>query len=427
MVSSSGNSFVVLKNLNDTILEGSIVEVVSSSTNPDVNIVLGIGLNQRKFVNESGVVFSVTGTKQKIDSCFERVQEPTIPTQMSRTRVIREQGEPGERGPIGPIGPQGPVGPQGPQGPQGELGAQGPQGDIGPAGVSGHDGVGVKKVESLDQSNILIHLTDGTVFSSDLPKGPPGFNGMPGEKGETGEQGEKGDRGPVGPEGSVGAVGPKGEKGSKGDKGSSGKDGVDGKDGVQGERGPRGENGTKGTKGPKGDSGKQGIQGPVGSAGPKGSKGEEGKRGPKGEIGKRGTEGKSGVVRARFPLKYDEKKQELTFDAKSLERVLNVNNFDPMAVNNLMTAIGGGGAVAILHDGRRLLNSVGDVNITRGLDVTRKGGNVELHLDTDVSFAFVGTTLSGQKNEDQLGTGDFWFNSTLGKLFFRIDESWVEV
>ena len=76
MVSSSGNSFVVLKNLNDTILEGSIVEGVSNSINPDVNIVLGIGLNQRKFVNESGVVFSVTGTNQKIASCFERVQFP---------------------------------------------------------------------------------------------------------------------------------------------------------------------------------------------------------------------------------------------------------------------------------------------------------------------------------------------------------------
>ena len=402
MVSSSGNSFVVLRNLNDTILEGSIVEAVSSSTNPDVNIVLGIGLNQRKFVNESGVVFSVTGTNQKIASCFERVQEPTIPTQMTRTKVIREQGEPGERGSRGPVGPQGSVGPQGPQG---ELGAQGPQGDIGPAGVSGHDGVGVKKVESLDQSNILI----------------------PGEKGETGEQGEKGDRGPVGPKGSVGVAGPKGEKGPKGDKGSSGKDGVDGKDGTQGEVGPRGEKGTKGTKGPKGDSGKQGIPGTVGSIGPKGPQGEEGKRGPKGEIGKRGTEGKSGVVRARFPLKYDEKKQELTFDAKSLERVLNVNNFDPMAVNNLMTAIGGGGAVGIRHDGRMIIKSVSDINVTRGLEILPKGKNVELQLDTDVSFAFVGTTMGGQKNEDQLGTGDFWFNSTIGKLFFRIDESWVEV
>jgi hypothetical protein len=421
MVSSSGNSFVVLKNLNDTILEGSIVEAVSSSTNPDVNIVLGIGLNQKKFVNESGVVFSVTGTNQKITSCFERVQEPTIPTQMTRTKVIREQGEPGERGPMGPVGPQGPIGPQGQPG---ELGPQGPQGDVGPVGSSGKDGISVKKVESLDQSNILIHLTDDTVFSAELPKGPPGFNGMPGARGVTGEQGERGDLGPAGPEGSVGVAGPKGEKGAKGDKGSSGKDGVDGKDGVQGERGPRGE---KGTKGPKGDSGKQGIPGTVGSIGPKGPKGEEGKRGPKGELGKRGTEGKSGVVRARFPLKYDEKKQELTFDAKSLERVLSVNNFDPMTVNNLLTAIGGGGAVGIRHDGRMVIKSVSDIDFTRGLEIVPKGKNVELQLDTDISFAFVGTTLSGQKNEGQLGTGDFWFNSTLGKLFFRIDESWVEV
>ena len=34
---SSVNSFVVLKNLNDTVLEGSIVETVSASTNSDIN------------------------------------------------------------------------------------------------------------------------------------------------------------------------------------------------------------------------------------------------------------------------------------------------------------------------------------------------------------------------------------------------------
>ena len=124
---------------------------------------------------------------------------------------------------------------------------------------------------------------------------------------------------------------------------------------------------------------------------------------------------------------YDEKKQELTFDAKSLERVLSVNNFDPMAVNNLLTAIGGGGAVGIRHDGRMVIKSVSDINFTRGLEILPKGKNVELQLDTDISFAFAGTTLSGERNEAEVGTGDFWFNTTIGRLFFRIDDSWVEV
>ena len=247
------------------------------------------------------------------------------------------------------------------------------------------------------------------------------MQGQPGERGEVGEKGEPGERGEQGAQGPKGDVGPRGEKGLQGQNGKNGLDGSDGKPGERGERG------LKGPKGPKGDSGKEGIPGPVGPVGPQGSKGDEGKRGPKGESGKRGSEGKSGVVKARFPLKYDEKKQELTFDAKSLERVLNVNQFDPMAVNNLLTAIGGGGAVAILHNGRRLLNSVGDVNITRGLDVTRTGGNVDLELDDDVPFSFVGTTMNGQKNESELGTGDFWFNTTLGGLFLRVDANWVEV
>tara|TARA_R100001510_G_C7631580_1_gene190324 strand:- start:160 stop:1428 length:1269 start_codon:yes stop_codon:yes gene_type:complete len=419
---SSGNSFVVLKNLNDTVLEGSIVETVSTSVKPDVNVVLGIGLNQRKFVTESGVVVSVTGTKQKIDSYFEPVED--IIPKPKYTRVINEQVKVGKRGPIGQRGPQGLQGPVGPQGPQGDIGPQGVKGDDGAVGSPGENGVGVKSVESLDQSTILIHLTDGTVFSAELPKGPPGFNGMqgqPGERGEVGEKGEPGERGEQGAQGPKGDVGPRGEKGLQGQNGKNGLDGSDGKPGERGERG------LKGPKGPKGDSGKEGIPGPVGPVGPQGSKGDEGKRGPKGESGKRGSEGKSGVVKARFPLKYDEKKQELTFDAKSLERVLNVNQFDPMAVNNLLTAIGGGGAVAILHNGRRLLNSVGDVNITRGLDVTRTGGNVDLELDDDVPFSFVGTTMNGQKNESELGTGDFWFNTTLGGLFLRVDANWVEV
>ena len=140
-----------------------------------------------------------------------------------------------------------------------------------------------------------------------------------------------------------------------------------------------------------------------------------------------GKAGSSGVVRARFPLKYDDEKQELSFDSKSLEKVLSIPNVDPMAINNLLTAIGGGGAVGIKHDGRYLLKSVNDIYVNRGLDATRRGKDINLQLDDDVPFSFSGTTLTGQKNESELGTGDFWFNTTLGKLFFRIDASWVEV
>mgnify|MGYP003629773907 CR=1 FL=1 len=427
---SSGNSFVVLKTLNDTILEGSIVEPVSVGSTPDINIVLGIGLNEKKFVTDTGLVFSVTGTSHKIESCFEQITKKLIP-QVGQRTLVREQGKRGPVGEQGQQGQQGSVGPVGLQGVPGELGPQGPVGERGfkgSRGNTGENGVGVKSVESLDQKTILIHLTDRSVFSADLPKGPPGFNGIQGEQGVTGSVGERGENGKVGPQGEKGDSGDRGPIGKAGVKGKAG---TDGKDGAVGEAGPRGEKGTKGTKGPKGDSGKQGVPGPVGSVGPKGAQGPEGNQGQKGAIGKRGTEGKSGVVRARFPLKYDEKKQELTFDAKSLERVLSVNNFDPMAVNNLLTAIGGGGAVGIRHDGSMIIKSVSDINITRGLEILPKGKNVELQLDTEVPFSFAGITTSDKRNHPLIGTGDFWFdtsdNAGGGKLYFRVDDNWVEV
>lgn len=427
---SSVNSFVVLKTLNDTILEGSIVEPVSIGSTPDINIVLGIGLNEKKFVTEDGLVFSVTGTSQKIDSCFEKIAEKLIPQVEQRT-LIREQGKRGPVGEQGQRGPAGPAGPVGLQGVPGELGPQGPMGERGPKGKrgdTGASGLGVKSVESLDQKTILIHLTDGSVFSADLPKGPPGFNGIQGEQGVTGSVGERGEKGDAGPQGKQGE---RGDRGPIGKAGAKGNDGNDGKDGVVGEAGPRGPKGEKGTKGPKGDSGKQGVPGPAGPAGSKGVQGPEGKRGPKGDSGKRGTEGKSGVVRARFPLKYDEKKQELTFDAKSLERVLSVNNFDPMAVNNLLTAIGGGGAVGLRHNGAMIIKSVSDIDVTRGLEVFRKGKNVELQLDNEVPFSFAGTTTSDKRNHPLIGTGDYWFNTSDdasgGRLYFRVDDNWVEV
>jgi hypothetical protein len=98
-----------------------------------------------------------------------------------------------------------------------------------------------------------------------------------------------------------------------------------------------------------------------------------------------------------------------------------------MSVNNLLTAIGGGGAVGIGHDDKMLIKSVSDINVTRGLDAIRLGKNVELKLDTDIPFSFAGTTLVGENNEGSVGTGDYWFNTTLGRLFFRIDDNWVEV
>ena len=100
-----------------------------------------------------------------------------------------------------------------------------------------------------------------------------------------------------------------------------------------------------------------------------------------------GTEGKSVLFERDFHSSMMRRNKNL-LDAKSLERVLSVNNFDPMAVNNLLTAIGGGGAVGLRHNGSMIIKSVSDIDVTRGLEILPKGKNVELQLDTEVPFSF---------------------------------------
>lgn len=60
-----------------------------------------------------------------------------------------------------------------------------------------------------------------------------------------------------------------------------------------------------------------------------------------------------------------------------------------------------------------------------------KGKNVELQLDTEVPFSFAGITTSDKRNHPLIGTGDYWFNTSDdasgGRLYFRVDDNWVEV
>lgn len=382
-------SYIILKTVHNDLQEGTVVERVVDSVSADYNVILGVGIDSVNIISENGNVFKLSGSSHKISSIIEPLT--TNKETIVSSPVVSIQEVRGVDGARGKRGLPGSAGPQGLQGPQGEIGPQGPRGDkgeLGESGSSGVSGVGVEFVENLDQDTMLVRLTDSTVFEVKLPKGSPGLNGV---------------------RGVAGVVGP------AGDQGESGAPGKDGRDGSPGTDGAPGKDGKPGKTGKIGSQGKQGDRGPVGKKGQPGVGGVDGKA------------GSSGVVRARFPLKYDDEKQELSFDSKSLEKVLSIPNVDPMAINNLLTAIGGGGAVGIKHGGRYLLKSVNDIYVNRGLDATRRGKDINLQLDDDVPFSFSGTTLTGQKNESELGTGDFWFNTTLGKLFFRIDASWVEV
>lgn len=415
-------SYIILKTVHNDLQEGTVVERVVDSVSADYNVILGVGIDSVNIISENGNVFKLSGSSHKISSIIEPLTTNKETIVSSPVVSIQEV-----RGVDGARGKRGLPGSAGPQGPQGEIGPQGPRGDRGELGESGSDGVsgvGVEFVENLDQDTMLVRLTDSTVFEVKLPKGSPGLNGVRGVAGIVGPTGEQGEAGVPGKDGGDGAPGNDGKPGEQGVRGS---DGTPGKNGKAGAPGNDGKDGAPGNDGSPGKAGKAGKAGKIGPKGEQGDRGPVGKRGQSGVDGVDGKDGSSGVVRARFPLKYDDEKQELSFDSKSLEKVLSIPNVDPMAINNLLTAIGGGGAVGIKHDGRMLIKSVSDIHVKRGLDAIRRGKNVDLELDNDVPFSFSGTTLVGQKNESELGTGDFWFNTTLGKLFFRIDASWIEV
>tara|TARA_R110000824_G_scaffold167977_3_gene345052 strand:- start:149 stop:1426 length:1278 start_codon:yes stop_codon:yes gene_type:complete len=418
-------SYIILKTVHNDLQEGTVVERVVDSVSADYNVILGVGIDSVNIISENGNVFKLSGSSHKISSIIEPLT--TNKETIVSSPVVSIQEVRGVDGARGKRGLPGSAGPQGLQGPQGEIGPQGPRGDkgeLGESGSSGVSGVGVEFVENLDQDTMLVRLTDSTVFEVKLPKGSPGLNGVRGVAGVVGPAGDQGESGAPGKDGRDGAPGKDGKPGEQGVRGS---DGTPGKKGKAGAPGKDGRDGSPGTDGAPGKDGKPGKTGKIGSQGKQGDRGPVGKKGQPGVGGVDGKAGSSGVVRARFPLKYDDEKQELSFDSKSLEKVLSIPNVDPMAINNLLTAIGGGGAVGIKHGGRYLLKSVNDIYVNRGLDATRRGKDINLQLDDDVPFSFSGTTLTGQKNESELGTGDFWFNTTLGKLFFRIDASWVEV
>jgi hypothetical protein len=138
----------------------------------------------------------------------------------------------------------------------GDNGNQGDKGDKGDTGVAG---VGVKSVGIDDNGNLIITLTDDTVYN--LGK-VTGENGEKGDRGETGDKGDKGDKGDAGSDGADGvgvkdaAVDENGNliitltdgtvynlgnvTGAKGDKGDAGKDGQDGQNGSNGSNGLNG-------------------------------------------------------------------------------------------------------------------------------------------------------------------------------------------
>ena len=88
---------------------------------------------------------------------------------MATVKKIR--GPAGEKGAQGDAGIQGPQGPEGNTGPRGPKGEKGVQGKMGPAGAKGADGdgVGIARVEQDIDAAIVVHLTDGSFYTIEMP------------------------------------------------------------------------------------------------------------------------------------------------------------------------------------------------------------------------------------------------------------------
>ena len=203
-----------------------------------------------------------------------------------------------------------------------------------------------------------------------------------------------------------------------------------------GEQGPAGAQGGLGPKGPKGDVGPQGSKGDKGSQGSVGGPGPEGKPGPKGDLGlkgkpgPKGDRGESGVISAKYPLVYDSNGNELSFDVKQLEELLNrfsnlgpgQNGPDYAAMTDWLAA--GGGAVAIIdgNTDEKVITSLGDFRIEGdGVSLNRIGKTVTMTISGAATTVVSDTAPSGT-----YVTGDKWIESDTGTLFTRYQAFWVE-
>lgn len=82
-----------------------------------------------------------------------------------------KDGKAGATGPKGERGPKGDTGPAGKQGPKGNDGKQGKPGKDGADGQDGADGVGIERIEQDVDDAIVVHMTDGTIYTIEMPWG----------------------------------------------------------------------------------------------------------------------------------------------------------------------------------------------------------------------------------------------------------------
>jgi len=350
---SIGQKIVLKRNIanlkKDTIFECVSPQWYSSSYN------IGSGTNSLFVKEESGDVICFKVDNSNLNEYFQPIFE-------QKNKPIRKEvkSPPKQTTLIESIA--------GPQGPQGLPGVQGMRGEKGEQGEPGRNGI-------------------------DGKHGPQGEAGPAGKDGQIGPRGE---RGPIGPQGPKGEQGQQGLEGPQGEQGTIGPQGKEGKEGKQGLQGPKGDIGSKGDQGeigpagPIGPQGQQGKQGPIGPQGPQGEQGPIGPQGLQGPKGDQGPSGSDGIANAVYPLKYDEKKKELSFDIKFVNDKLAAIPVNPMTIDPLHNS--GGSGLGVKRNGSVVLRTgVAFIDFGNNLTVTRSGSNVRVDATTGSSITTKGS------------------------------------
>jgi hypothetical protein len=94
-----------------------------------------------------------------------------IRKEIAESRAVGKAGNDGKQGAKGDRGPKGDSGPAGRQGPKGNDGKQGKPGKDGPVGEDGTNGVGIQDIEQDIDGAIVVTMTDGEIYTLELPTG----------------------------------------------------------------------------------------------------------------------------------------------------------------------------------------------------------------------------------------------------------------
>ena len=387
---SSGNKLVLKRTIanlkRDTLFECVGPQWYSAS------YTIGSGKESLFLKDLSGDILCIKH-EGNLNEYFDLVPEPKPqlkPTQrpVKTTQIIEQIGLPGTPGMAGPPGIQGPQGPRGLQGIRGDAGADGLPGSDGKDGAKGDKG---------DRG----------------PEGPQGPMGPRGHQGEQGPQGLQGEQGPAGADGKQGPKGPKGNPGPQGPQGEQG---------LPGEKGDRGDQGPEGPIGSQGPQGEQGAVGPMGPQGFQGPEGPQGTQGPQGPQGEQGPAGEDGVAKAVYPLRYDEKKKELSFDVKFINDKLALIPTAPGITDPLHNS--GGSGLGVKSNGSVVVRTgVGMIDFGNNLTVTRVGSNVRVDATGGGGSSFTeGLTAPASPNP-----GDRWYNTDDGIIYTSVTKNGSQV